>query len=392
MSKYEHEVILFGFRDQMKVSDVMVKKVIVADEDEKLSTVFDKMEKYRIHQIPLVNDNRLLGMVVLKNLLNATYIPHKTEANKFKVSVTPLNADDGLDDAVYKIIGSGFKALPVVEDDYLQGMVSVTELIKHVEYPKDIYVGKLTDNVIVIRDEDNVSKALSLMSENGISRLPVVDYEDKVLGCIDVISLIKFLRSTTESPRPSDLTAVEKRDLKGFKVKDFMRDAYMMEANEFSIKNAVNALQSHEEIIVTSKGVPVGIVTSKDLLELATKGDERFPIHVSRFERIDPMMYGRFEGELNNFTKKFSKMFDIQNFYVYVDEHKVGSRGKYSLRARLVTGRKVFPVHSHAWDLMDATHMLLDKLEKQLLKYHEKGIKSRRGRTPVGLEQTYQRE
>ncbi len=363
----------------MKVSDIMIRYPVVAEADEKLSTVLDKMEKYKLHQLPLVDGKNLLGLVILKNLLTSTHDPHKTEVKKFKVNTVPLDFNDTLEDAMYKIMESGFKALPVVQNNSLQGMLGASDLIKYVDYPEDISYNKLLDKVIVVRDDDNLGKALSLMSENNISRLPVVTYENRLIGCFDAFGAIKFIRNTMESVRPSDLTAVEKSSLKDFKTKDFMREAYVIETDEFSIKKIVNALQSHDEVIITNKGVPIGIVTPKDLLELAVR-DEKLPLQVSRFEKIDPMMYARFESELNNLLKRFSKMFDIQNFYIYVNAHKTDGKSKYSLRARLITSKKVFPAHSHAWDLMDATHMLLDKLEKQLVKNHEKRIKSKRGR------------
>jgi CBS domain-containing protein len=374
----------------MKVSEVMKKNVVCVNEEDFVSKVLTKMEAGSMHQLIVTRgekDGKFVGMIVLKDLLIAECDPQKTKIKKFVVCPATLDVGDNLEDAVVKILNSGYKALPVLKEGELDGIVSMTDLIKYVDYSEEVEVEKFLGVPIIMKDTDNLGKALSLMADHNISRLPVVNYEDKLVGVFDALSLIKFLKFPCEPPRVSSLFAVEKESLKDFLVKDYLRPTVAMNTEEFSVKKAVGSLQSHEEILLTRKDVPVGVITAKDLLELAVQ-EEEMPIYISHYKKIDPMLYERFEDLLYVFVKKFSKQFSIQKFFIYVDAYEAGLgdkkfakkfddkkyNEKFSLRARLITAHKFFAAHSFAWDLVDATHILLEKLEKQLVKYHEKDM------------------
>lgn len=355
----------------MKISEIMSKDVISTKSNEKISKVLVKMEEHRIHQLPIIDNGSYTGMVVLKDLLSTAYAPEKTEVKKFKVNVPTLNPDDTLEEVVIKFIGSGYRALPVIYDSTI-GMVSSTDLIKHIKYRKEELLGHFLANVITVKDTASLGDALHLMNENNISSLPVVGREGKVISCFDSLSMIKFLKVPHESIRSSKITAIEKESLKGFPVKQYVRPTVTMEIIDFSIKKIVDCFQSCEEVVLTKNGKPVGIITPKDLLEHAMIEEMR-PVEVSQYKKIDSMMQRRVETELDNFIDRFSKMFRIENFFIYIDSYKDKENGrkKYSIRARLITGHRSFPAHSHGWDIMDAVHILIDKLEKQLIKYHD---------------------
>lgn len=112
---------------------------------------------------------------------------------------------------------------------------------------------------------------------------------------------------------------------------------------------------------------------------------------VAQSKKIDPMLYGRFEDLFNSFLQKYSESASIEKLHVTVDahrsSHKLSDREKYSLRVMLITPKKVFNANSHAWDLIDATHLITNKLEKQLISYHEKTFKSIRPKIRLMNEQ-----
>ena len=54
-----------------KVSDVMTKAVITAEEDASLDELVDLMERHNVKRIPIVRDGKLVGVVSRANLLEA---------------------------------------------------------------------------------------------------------------------------------------------------------------------------------------------------------------------------------------------------------------------------------------------------------------------------------
>ncbi len=112
---------------------------------------------------------------------------------------------------------------------------------------------------------------------------------------------------------------------------------------------------------------------------------------VAQSKKIDPMLYGRFEALVSKFLKIYSDIVSIEKLHITVDahrsSHKLSDREKYSLKGMIITSKKVFNVNSHAWDLIDATHLMLKKLEKQLVSYHEKTFKVARPKIRLMYEQ-----
>lgn len=54
----------------VKVSDIMTKKVIVAEEDANLKDMMIKMRKYKIEKLPVIDRNRILvGELTLKSII-----------------------------------------------------------------------------------------------------------------------------------------------------------------------------------------------------------------------------------------------------------------------------------------------------------------------------------
>ncbi len=364
----------------MKVSDIAVKHVVTVEENDNIAKALARMDENRIHQLPIVSGGSLTGIILLKHLLGREYDPTKSVVKNFLINVPYLNPRMDLDDAIKQIIKSGIRALPVVENGRLAGMLSETDLIKNVEFVSDIQPEKLMSTAITVAENDGIDKAMALMHENNISTLPVINSEEKLAGCIGSLDLIKFLLGTKESPRYSISTAVEKKSLKSFMAKNYMHNAFQLEMDEFSLEKIINALKKFEEVAITKKGRPVGMIVAKDVLELSSLG-EQYPIQVSHLRDVDSFEVSKFQDMLARFMEKFRKMFNIQKFFIYAETYKKKEEGhnKFSLRARLLTDKKTYVAKSYAWDLKEATHILLVALEKQLVKNHDRHLgKARR--------------
>ena len=361
----------------MRVSDIMIKNVITAGRGEEISKVLKKMEDNRIHQLPIVQNGKILGIIFLKDIIRFAHDVEKNTAERFLTKIPAINAEAGLQEAVQLLFRLGVRAVPVVDNDKIVGIISETDLIKNVEYLADISPDEfMGQKCFTVGEEDRLGRALEIMSEQNVSRVPVVDYQRRVVGCIDNLSLIKFLRWPKESIRFSHLTAVEPSSAKEYPVKDYMRGTVMLEMSKFSLKKIVELLQTNEEVIITESMRPLGVVTPRDVLELVVI-EAGVPLHIARLERIDPYDRRRLDDTLRDFVRKIDKFMPVQRFFIYVDTHEVNGRKKYSLRASFFTEKTIFRAISYGWDIWEAIHMLLENLERQIMKYKEKKIKQR---------------
>ncbi len=359
----------------MKVSDIAVKNAIVVDEEDSIAKALMKMKENRVHQLPVASEDSVVGMLVLKHLLGRDYDPSRTPVKSYMVKAPHLTPRMSLDDAILQITQSGLRALPVLDEGNIVGIVSETDLIKRVEFVRDIDPRRLMSSVVTILESDNIDKAMSLMNDHNVSRLAVVNSGEKLLGCLDAFGLISFLSYPRESPRYSEVTSKEKESLRAFKVKDEMRKTFGLDEEEFSLKKVISALQKNEEVIVTKSEKPFGVIVPKDVLELANL-EHQYPVYVAHLKGVEQFELTKFQDMLSKFMERFEKMVSIQKFFVYGDVHKQkeGGRTKFSLRGKVLTDKKVYIAKSYGWDLKEAAHILLDNLERQLVRNHEKSM------------------
>ena len=363
----------------MQVLEVATKNVICAEEDENLAKVLEKMESHRIHQLPVLREGKLVGMIRLQRILQRGFFPVTTKVRSFVESIPTIHPEASVEEAAQMLFRAGVKALPITKNSQVLAIVSETDVIRCVERKKELEAEEICRSVITASENDTVGKVRSLMEQHNISRIPLVDGEGKIVGVVDSLQLIKLAKIPREKPLYALQADKEKISLEDIQAKEFMREACVLEKEQFSLGKAVEKLQKAEEIVITEKGKPVGILTPKDILcKMFQVLDGR--IHSSEVVET-PWNRFRFSELLENFVARFDKIFRVLSFDVDVDAHeKNGRRRKYSLHSRFRTSKKTFFARAWGWSLMEATHKLLDKLEKLVLKFHDKQLDKLRGK------------
>lgn len=123
---------------KLKVKDVMTEKVVTVPPTEDVVFAFEKLMKHRISSLPVVYEDKLVGIVT------ATDLGHNLILDKYELGTTVekvmvkdvavIRPDDDLIQAVEKMNRSSFDGiinqLVVVENDKIKGIVSDGDIIK----------------------------------------------------------------------------------------------------------------------------------------------------------------------------------------------------------------------------------------------------------------------
>ena len=128
------------------VSDIMSTNLITVTCDDSLKEVELLMQKYHIRHIPILNDNKLHGIISLTDLQRISFTDGYNSSEKdvdyiiydlltleqvmVKNPIT-VNIKDSVKKAGTIIIQHDFHALPVVEGEELVGIVTSTDLLKY---------------------------------------------------------------------------------------------------------------------------------------------------------------------------------------------------------------------------------------------------------------------
>lgn len=347
----------------MQVSDVMVKDVITVSPDDTVSKALSLMIENKVHQLPVVEKNRYVGIIYAKSFIDANVFPETTKVNSFIVNTPSLSPNTSILDANRTIIETGFRALPVTNKDKLVGIVSETDLVLNSNL-KNISTDAVMQGAIVIPGDSSLSNAMSKMKKHNISRLPVVDKDGKLIGSLDTIDIARVLRVPKERKSGSRTTMISsgegRVDVRNVQVREIMHNASPVDRGS-GLDNAAKVLRKAEEIIVIDNNRPLGIISPKDIIKKLLPESGEPMIHIAHVE--DDSARNEVTTEIKKFLKRMKGRFDrIYSIEVAVDRHK---NRKYSMKGKMMTTEGLITAKSVAWDVRSAARELMNRLGRR---------------------------
>jgi len=359
----------------MNVSEVMVRDVITLTSEDTVARALKMMADKSINQIPVIDDDgKYLGMIYAKQFLNSSAQP-SSKVKSYIVNTSAISPDKGIENAAKLVIGSGNRALPVVEKGKLVGIISETDLVSTADFGHAI-VDEVMSGAIVIEEDTPLSDAMAKMRRYNISRLPVINAKGVLRGTLSILDVGRIIATprerTSKSAAISGMTAA----IKDVKVKDIMRRATSVEPGT-KLNSIVDHFKRSEEVIVTGDDRPMGIVTPKDALELMLLKKSTAPmIHMAHLD--DEHDRTEIQDQLTRFVKKIhGKLGDVLSVVVYADKHKTR---KYSLRTRIITSKGVIAAKAVGYDPISASKELIARLDRRIKSEHSQRVKGKKHR------------
>ena len=97
------------------------------------------------------------------------------------------------------IVATGKRALPVLENNKVIGIVSETDVALTADFGHAIRDGKVMSGAIVIEEDNTLGNGLSKIRRYNISRLPVINLNGILQGVINALDIIKILATPRET-------------------------------------------------------------------------------------------------------------------------------------------------------------------------------------------------
>lgn len=322
----------------------------------------------------MINIKTIREWYFAKDILNAN-IMSSSKLKNFIVTTAVLIPTDNIKKCTQLIVTSGNRALPVVEDSKLVGIVSETDLIGKTQFGN-----MLVDNVMVgtiVTEEDTaLDSALAKMRRYNISRLPVIDSRGVLKGVINALDrakiVAKIMATTQERISKASRISSATAPARQVKVKEIMRKTIPVKRGT-KLRDVVESFRDYEEIIVAEGGKPIGIVTARDALETTIPRQEHPRINIANISDYDVRKTA--EEQIGKFLKKIhGKRENIQSVLVYVDKYK--SR-KYSMRARLISATRVIDAKAVDYNPLSVSKKLVSVLDRRLKSERSKKVRQR---------------
>ena len=357
----------------MRVLDIAYKPKFSLHDEDPVSKAVSFMVEHRLEQIPVTTENdKYTGMLFSRKLVES----HSGIKAKVKtlISATPvLNPDSDLMDSARTLILTGYRALPIVVDGKVMGVVSQKDVVINSDFHSGL-AHEVMSGAIVIPEDENMANAITKMRRYHISRLPVIDSKRMLKGIIDNLDAIRitYLQQVSVRSKETKKTFGAKQ----VPVREVIRST-VSAALGSGLQELASLLKKSEEVVIVANAIPVGIVTPKDMIETMLPKKKGPTIHIAHAENDD--VRKEIETILTKFLNKVHAYTDIQYIIAYVDRHK---KRKYSVRCRIVTSRGVISARSVAFDVSSAGKLLVQRLYRRVVSLHNQEISAKTHSAP----------
>lgn len=133
-------------KNRVPVSEIMTKNLIKLNLNDDLTKAEHLFKKHKIRHIPVVNGNKIIGMLSYTDLLRISFVDavdddseivDTTIYNMFTIEqvmakkLVTISAETTIRETAEILSHNEFHALPVCMGDLLVGIVTTTDLIKY---------------------------------------------------------------------------------------------------------------------------------------------------------------------------------------------------------------------------------------------------------------------
>ncbi|BFH72704.1 CBS domain-containing protein [Sulfurisphaera javensis] len=365
--------------------ELLEEPKVIASYNDRIRDLISKMQENNQWVVPVIREKVVIGIISYNELLRRKVSPESKVINLMTPSNNIVETDDEAK-IVAKFFTTKSRALIVVDDKKrLVGIITRESLLSYYLNRGEIPDAKvreiMTTPVITVNSNDSVARARWLMSNNHISKLPVLE-EKKLVGIVSTRDIVNRLYSEGGKKKSSILTEEER--LMALPVKEIMNYPVITTDGNQSVKQAVETLLKRKisGMPVVEGEIVVGMFSGIDVVNLIAKKFElEMPIEAklsSDLRQGDTKAL--IDGILERYLSRLEKLTEVINFKVTFKEvAKSQDKKMYQVTARAVTKIGDFISKESDWDPVTAVRKAVEKLEervnRELRKIETKGRK-----------------
>lgn len=372
------------------VGDIAIEPPILLKPSMRLREVIPKLSELRIRVAPVVNDEGVLVGVLSYRTILSKGVGRDTKVSTAMDPPYSINIKEPIDKAIALMVSWRARDVPVVNGSgMVMGYINRTMILRYLLdnnlVPSEPVDSIMSSPAITIHEKESIARARWLMLNNSISRLPVVNESNKVVGVITLSDIVERLYNIKLSRRKGYEWIESEESFLAASIADFMSSPPITVLTGISTIDAVKLMLDKRISglpVVSGEDLVVGVISGIDVLE---RYIERFatvyPIKASigKILEEDPIAKTSVERIVENYLAGFSKYVNIIDFKISVKELKKLKRTTikdvrrgFQVSAKIVTDVGSFTAKSMCWDLPTCVREVLSVMEKRIRKEIEK--------------------
>ncbi len=268
------------------VEDIMTKKVVTCDPTTNILEVRDLIGRHRINRVVVVDEkNRPIGILTYKDVVNFL-ISNKSSQSLEEIpteevmckDLITIKLNESISKASETMINKNISSLIVLDEEGdLKGILTKADLSSYLASKgvRNRVLEFMTPNPVTVMSSHSIFLVTHLMNEKKISRVVVIDHENKPIGIItlaDVAMISSLIRppkrllderliltgGTITLPRGVHLlTAGDVMTVNPISIE---KDAGLSDAARMMVRKGISGLP-----VVDNSGKLEGIITKSDI-------------------------------------------------------------------------------------------------------------------------------
>jgi CBS domain-containing protein len=365
----------------MNIADIATREYVDIDANERLSKVRSIFESDNPKGLVVTVDGEYEGIINERQLVQS-HVQDNAKVRGLVRSAPKIGRQDDVREVARVLVESGAKIAPVFENDELWGVVTEEDILEAVLENLDaLDVSEIyTDEVVTITDDTTMGRAINQLREHGISRLPVLDDDERLTGMVTTHDIAEFAVRDMERQQKGDRTGDNDRIL-DLPVYDIMNSPVATTTVDESVRDAVAKMLDNDYagLVVTPEdddSTVAGVITKTDVLRALTYTEQdHLDVQITNVTLLDTLSREEIRERIEGVADKYQQM-QVMHAHVRFQKHKEQMRGTPLIHCqiRLRTNKGQVAGSGEGYGAQPSFGVALDKLERRVLEL--KGVQA----------------
>ncbi len=256
------------YEEKVLAEDIIRYGVMTVKRDTPVYQAIATLVEKQITGLPVVDDKmHVKGIVTEKDVMRLLYEKHTSAGivEEFMTeSVVNFDKKDHLSDVCKVLANSGFRRVTITQGKKLVSVISRADLIREqtkkfhqYDMPhKETVTARdfMKQGLITVSRDASIYKAMTLLADNKVTGLPVVDENFKLEGVVTERDFLKLMHTPDFQPGPVE-------EYMTTDIKSFTRDDTLYDICDCLIEN------DFRRVPILDDGRLVGIVSRFDIID-----------------------------------------------------------------------------------------------------------------------------
>lgn len=378
----------------------MTVRPVTLPHDAPISKALGLMRSNRFHQIPVLRNTRLIGMITIDSIARRGRWSLDTKVEHLLVVPPLILPTTPFPEVAEQLLATGMRAAPVVgRRGEVLGVVSRTDLVRAMPKLASFRSGggptveQIARSINeVVREDEQVQKLISQLRLLEEHPLPVVDRKGRVVGAVGIADFGEVLGRPIHGGKRD---ARANRTTLEVEVQSIMHSPAVtlpLGASAVDAARAMTRERVSSIFVVDENGQPSRVVGQADLLSLVVSqgrpaatlaGVENVYVEITGLRgSADPDLLAEIDGGVAKALRRIARYVEPTLLTLHFTPQGIHRTNDLTIEARLFTrqGRIFYASHT-GWNLMVGVAGLLDEITAQSRRQNEvpRGDRRRRG-------------